>query len=170
MARLVGVFIGIVVSSIGFVLHVVGLATPKWTVDHAKDHHSGLWERCSPKLCEHFALSQTEAWLHVSKAFALLGVAAGLMTIVSSISHGIYLTSKMCMDIRKVPAVLGVITFACVITCVCVFGIHMKSPVGFSLIIDFIGGFLMFVGACIVTVLGKPKSDNDDVTLVTHMY
>jgi len=59
--------IGIVLTALGLLFHIIGMATPYWT--KYMTHHAGLWRACAGDLCGSYILIPSKFYMYFLVVF-----------------------------------------------------------------------------------------------------
>ncbi|KAH9519889.1 hypothetical protein Btru_071149 [Bulinus truncatus] len=149
----------------GNLLHLIGLATPGWTIGTTSyertdkntyllfsgTYYIGLWKMCFGECVDG---NNTGAW-KAAEAFALLGMIFGLASLAAALLYFLTrLVNKNKLDLLQlVAAVAGITSFVLIIIGVSCYGggVHgnfewTDKYIGYSLVLSIIGGIIILIG------------------------
>ncbi|CAL1535349.1 unnamed protein product [Lymnaea stagnalis] len=154
-------YLGLVLLGLGTVLHVIGLATPEWSVEKHGTRTQGLFKGCFLGSCGEYTYKTSK--LEACEAFAIIGMVAGIgATAVSLLIFLLGLLSKNRHRIFSLLVLAGsVVAFIAILICVIIYGVTIHDDisyffnVGYSFILSIIGGALIPIGGFFVYSASK---------------
>ncbi|XP_059152320.1 epithelial membrane protein 1-like [Physella acuta] len=161
MSVQVGAIVAIVLLFVGAVLHIVGLATPEWSVAKVGGGSFGLWEVCSELACVKYAdlpgLVTIPDSIKACEAMAIIGM---LISFVALAAAGIDLFHKISgkdasAPFRLISTATSIISFVFILIGIIIWGTKEYEPasavanIGYSFIQSIIGGITIAIGGII---------------------
>ncbi|XP_012946217.1 uncharacterized protein LOC106013907 [Aplysia californica] len=160
------VLVGTAVLGLGVLLHIVGMATPVWSVVKGdSDTSFGVFKRCAKVFGSHVCVSYivTTAEYKAVQAMTIIGVLFGGVALAVSVLIVVFsLTGKSqhkMMPLLAVGASFG--SFFFILLGVIIWGaaIHADNSslldIGYSFILSIVGGILVAVGGIIGYIGGR---------------